>query len=114
MRLMPASSAACWKFANERVYGCDRSPRDVNGTFVPIKSLKTVAAPPLKVLWPDVYVGNGGVTRSGVQVLSAVVAGLLSRSAFWIAVIGRQVLSANFASQAAMAQSASAMLSSAN
>src|SRR6266704_3261811 len=90
MRLMPASSAACWKFANDRVYGCDRSPRDVNGTLPPSKSLSTVAAPPLKVLWPEVYVGNGGVANSGVQVGSAVVAGLPSMSALRIAVTGRQ------------------------
>ena len=60
--------------------------------FVPKNTLRTVAAAPLKVLWPEMYSGKGGVTSSGVQAGSGFVAEFPSRAAAWIAVIGRQKL----------------------
>jgi hypothetical protein len=53
-------------------------------------SREIAAAAPLKVEWPDVYSGNGGVTISGRQFGSATVSGLPSRSPRLIAVTGRQ------------------------
>lgn len=46
---------------------------------------------PLSVLWADGYSWNGGVASNGCQLGSAIVAGLPSVSACWMAVIGRQV-----------------------
>src|SRR5260221_8345138 len=75
---------------------------------------KIVEAAPLKVLWPEMYSGNGGVVSNETQLVSIKVSGLLSRSPCWIAVIGRQVLYLYLASQAAMPASAIARFKSAN
>ena len=80
----------------------------------PKKSFSTAAAAPLKLEWPEMYVGNGGVTISGVQAGSAVVSGLPSVSAARMPVTGRQKSVAYLASQAMIAASAIATLSIAN
>src|SRR5262249_46669617 len=117
MRLRPASSAADWKLANDRSTPGSASELVTNGS-PPNNRVRTVAAAPLKVLWPEMYSGNGGVAISGSQLGSAAVAGLPSVSASGIAVTGRQnplpPTKKYFASQATMAASASAMFNSAN
>src|SRR5437588_12926459 len=105
MRLSPASFAAAVKLVNDRVAVCAGSPWSVNGRSAPKNPARTVLAAALKVLCPEIYVGNGGVTSSGVQVGSAPLR---------MAVIGRQKLSVYFASQAAMPASASAQFSAKN
>ena len=52
----------------------------------------TVAAAPLKAPCPSAYSGKLGVVSSGCQFGSAVVAGLPSAPASWMAVMGRQPL----------------------
>src|SRR5437764_4780316 len=72
MRLRPASSAATENDSNDRV--TPGSPSDVEENFtrsVPKKAASAAAAAPLNELCPDVYDGNGGVGRSGVQFGSA-------------------------------------------
>src|SRR4051812_20009512 len=93
MRLLPASSAAAQKRGNVRV-----TPGRVSDVLwkrtssVPKKRASAVAAAPLKVLWPELYEGNGGVVSSGVQSRSGVVAALTSGSASRIPYTGRQKL----------------------
>src|SRR5262245_59360233 len=114
-RLTADSAAACEKLVNERLPTAASSDGTVKAMLsVPKKLLSTVAAAPLNVLWPEVYEGKFGVTSSGAQVGSAVVAEFPSVSAARMAVTGRQRLSTYLASQQAMAASARAMLSSAN
>src|ERR1700693_4132664 len=73
---------------------------------------RTVAAAPLKVLWPLTYSGNGGVLISGRQEGSAERPGLPPPAL--MAVMGRQKLKAYLASQATMAASPIATFSSAS
>src|SRR3954449_6596672 len=92
-RLNAASSAACEKLANERSATLGFSDFRVKLTLsVPKKSARTVAAAPLKVLWPEVKVGKFGVTINGVQVGAAGVSGVPSVPASRIGGIGRQKL----------------------
>jgi hypothetical protein len=93
MRLRPASSAAAEKLANERVTPGRPSELVVKlMSSVPKKDARIVAAAELKVLWPDVYDGNGGVVISGVHSASRSVSALPSRWALRMPVIGRQKL----------------------
>src|SRR5262245_10048297 len=111
---MPASSAACWKLRNVRVKPGRPSEVLVKRTLLPKKRVSTSHAAALKVLCPEVYDGNAGVTSSGVHDGSAVVSGLPSVSAARMAVTGRQKLKWNLASQQTMPASARATSSSAN
>ena len=111
MRLIPTSAAASEKEWKLRENPCMASDVVENATSSEPKNAASTAAALLKVLWPDVYSGKGGVSSSGVQFASFSVTGFLSSSAFWIAVMGRQKLQANLQSQQRMAASASAMLS---
>src|ERR671929_661622 len=111
MRLRPASLAASVKLSNSRVTP-GRVTLDVEKATSPKKSVSTSAAALLKVEWPETYSGWFGVVRSGDQFGSAVVASLPSVSASWMAVTGRHEPYVYFASHAAMAESASATLSS--
>jgi len=80
----------------------------------PNTELITASAAPLKVLCPDIYSGKGGVVTSGSHWGSAVVLGLLSVSAWRIAVTGRHKLYSYLASQQLIAASARAIFSRAN
>src|SRR3954468_13431640 len=101
MRLCPASAAAWAKLEKWRgATWSAGSPRSLKANRGPKNAVRRVAAAALKVLCPEMYAGNGGVTRSGVQVGSATVGGLPSRSAWRIAVTGRQRLKAYLQSQA--------------
>src|SRR5215203_991342 len=105
MRLIPASSAAARKDSNERV--TPGSPSEVVEKLtrsVPKNAASAAAADPLNELCPDVYAGNGGVGRSGVQV------GSTSR----IAVTGRHTSNENLHSQHTSEASAIATFNSAN
>src|SRR5437870_2371463 len=103
MRLMPASSAAWENELKLRVTPGRSSESVVKGVLSePKKAASTTAAAPLKVLWPEMYSGNGGVTSSGVQVESLTVSGLPSVSALRMAVMGRQKSKAYLQSQAMM------------
>src|SRR5881275_2828216 len=115
MRLRPASCAAAQKPSKERRWPGVPSDVVVKRTpSVPQKSPSAAAAAPLKVLWPEVYEGNGGVVSSGRQFGSRSVSGLPSRSASRIAVIGRQRSYLNLHSQQQTPASARQTLSSAN
>src|SRR5947208_2393668 len=91
MRLIPASAAASLKRWNER-----RTPGSASEVVVKLTSsvpknfASAAAAAPLKVLCPEVYVGNGGVGKSGFHAGSAASFGFFSAVASWIAVTGRQ------------------------
>ena len=63
----------------------------VNDVLSPKTAASTPAPAWLTPAWPEGYSWKTGVTSSGVQVGSAVVSGLPSVPACWIAVIGRQV-----------------------
>src|SRR6267142_2882869 len=115
IRLSADSCAACEKLVNERAETDGFSEGSVKVTLsVPKKLFSTAAAAPLKLEWPETYVGNGGVTISGVQDGSALVSAFPSVSAARMAVIGRQKLVSYLASQAMVAASAIATFSSAN
>src|SRR5205807_7904113 len=114
MRLSPASWAAAEKLSNDRA--TPGSPSEVmsNRTAsVPNAAASTAAAAPLNELCPDVYDGNGGVSRSGCQSGSGVTSGSPSRPAARTAVAGRQKSNRYLQSQQAIATSASATLSAA-
>lgn len=82
MRLAPLSSAAWLKLAKERTKAGNSSEGTVKGmASVPKKLANTVAAAPLKVLWPEQYSGNGGVNSNGCQFASCTTAGLPAESA---------------------------------
>src|SRR5262245_32237175 len=82
MRLNPLSSAADAKEGKERCTPGKSSEPTVKATSsVPKNKARTAAAAPLKVLWPEVYSGNGGVSNNGTQVASEIVSGLSSESA---------------------------------
>src|SRR6476660_9735513 len=105
MRLIPASFAAAENESNDRVTPGSASEVVENFTSsVPKRAASAAAPAPLKELCPDVYDGNGGVGRSGVQVGSA------SR----IAVTGRHTSKWYLQSQQTMAASAIATFKSAN
>src|SRR5882724_4667057 len=105
--LTPASSAASKGVEKLRYTPGRKSEPVVKGrSSVPKKSGSTVAPAPLKVLWPEVYSGNGGVTSKGIQFSSG--------SAKAIAVTGRQKSKVYFASHAQIAASAMAMFKRAN
>src|SRR5688500_20304603 len=88
---MPASRAASEKDEKLRETPGRSSEKVVNATSsVPKNAARTAAPAALNVLWPDVYSGNGGVTRSGVHSASFTVSSRGSRSPLRIAVIGRQ------------------------
>src|SRR5438094_79945 len=73
IRLSADSCAASEKLVNERAGTAEFSLGNVNAIWlVPKKLLSTVAAAPLKLECPEIYVGNGGVTISGVQFATAV------------------------------------------
>src|SRR5438552_9697252 len=115
MRLRPASWAAAQKPSKERRW--PGAPSDVvlkRTASVPKKSARAAAAAPLKVLWPEVYEGNGGVVSSGRQSGWRSVSGLPPRSASRTAVIGRQKSYLNLHSQQQTPASARQTLSSAN
>src|SRR5262245_52549347 len=115
MRLRPASAAAAEKLVKERRMPGTPSEVVSNATWSVAKKLRrAVAAAPLKVLWPDVYEGNGGVGSNGSQSGSGAVSGLPSRSAWRMAVTGRQNSSANLMIQQTRPASARLRLSSAN
>src|SRR4051794_8650915 len=104
MRLIPASSAAALNLSNDRV--TPGNPSEVVENFtrsVPKNAARTAAAAPLNELCPEVYDGNGGVGKSGVQ------SGSTSR----IAVTGRQKSNENLHSQQMMEASAIATFRSA-
>jgi hypothetical protein len=63
-----------------------------NGTLPLPKTAAACIVPAEKQLYPDGWSGYGGVGRNGSQAPSAVVRGLPSRSASWMAVIVRQKL----------------------
>ena len=91
MRLIPASSAAAQKLVNRRV--TPGRPSEVvskRSLSEPRTDARIVAPAPLKLLWPLVYDGNGGVAMSGSQSRSGAVSGLPSVSASRIPWIGRQ------------------------
>ena len=68
MRLIPASAAASEKEWKLRENPCMASEVVEKATSSePKKAARTVAAVLLKVLWPEVYSGNGGVSSSGVM-----------------------------------------------
>ncbi|MEO7318256.1 MAG: hypothetical protein ABIZ56_04640 [Chthoniobacteraceae bacterium] len=109
MRLRPAAAAASekeWKLRENPCITSEVVEKAISSE--PKKAARTVAAALLKVLWAEVYSGKGGVSSSGVQFASFSVAGFLSSSAFWMAVMGRQKLQANLQSQQRMAASAPA------
>src|SRR3954468_21236802 len=65
---MPASSAAAQNPGYERTTPGSPSEVDVNPTrSVPKNAARAAAAAPLNELCPDVYAGNGGGGRGGVQ-----------------------------------------------
>src|SRR6267143_4454873 len=114
IRLRPASWGDCVKLVKLRVTPGSVKAPVLKAVLLPKVAARIVAAAELKVEWPETYSGCDGVMRSGVQVPSTVVAALLSKSALWIASIGRHSPYAYFASHAAMAESASATFSCAN
>src|SRR5947209_6409485 len=115
MRLMPASAAAAEKLANERrTPGRPSEVVSKRTRSVPKKFASAAAAAPLKLLCPDVYAGNGGVSSSGVQLRSAGAAGLPLSSDSRMAVIGRQNANVNLHHQHRIAVSAMLTFSSAN
>ena len=82
MRLMPASAAASeneWKLREKPGIASDVVENAISSE--PKNAASTVAAALLKVLWPEVYSGKGGVSMSGVHAGSFSVAGFLSVSA---------------------------------
>src|SRR2546425_5547217 len=113
MRLIPASCAAALKEEKLRTTPGISSDSVVKGMSPPKRAASTAAAAPLKVLCPDVYSGNGGVTSSGVQPASFSVSTGGSRSPLRIAVTGRQNSNLYLQSQEMIAASASAMFKSA-
>src|SRR5687767_13125913 len=114
MRLIPASRAASEKDEKLRETPGRSSEKVVKATSsVPKNAARTAAPAALNVLWPDVYSGNGGVTRSGVHSASFTVSSRGSRSPLRIAVIGRQKWKVYLQSQDTIAASASAMFKSA-
>src|SRR5688572_9130821 len=99
-RLSADSKAACEKLLNERSATAGFSDGSVKESrSLPKNCARTAAAAPLKVLCPDVYVGKLGVVISGVQAVSATVAGLPSPAASRMPVTGRQKLVAYLVSQ---------------
>src|SRR5262245_42377966 len=114
MRLRPASSAAARNPLKRRWPASPSDPIE-NAIASSLKYPDRMAAPaPLNVLWPDVYVGNGGVVRSDVHFVFGTVASLASRSAWWMAVFGRHIRKRNLQSQQQMLASARARFKSAN
>src|SRR5947209_16260388 len=101
MRLRPASCAAWSKLVNDRWKAGCPSAWSVKATWSLKNEVSTVLAAALNVLCPDTYSGNGGVTISGCQVGSGVVAALPSVSAWGMASMGRQKVYVYLASQAA-------------
>src|SRR5688572_26509465 len=111
---MPASRAASEKDEKLRETPGRSSEKVVNATSsVPKNAARTAAPAALNVLWPDVYSGNGGVTRSGVQPASFSVSARGSRSPPRMAVIGLQKWKVYLQSHDTIAASASAMFSTA-
>src|SRR5262245_34824623 len=112
MRLRPASSAAARNPLQRRWPASPSGPIQ-NAIASSLKyPARTAAAAPLNVLWPDVYVGNGGVVSSDVHFVFGTVASLASRSAWWMAVIGRHSRKRNLQSQQQTPASVRARLSS--
>src|SRR5437867_2113931 len=104
---MPASSAADQMLVNLRVASGSPSEVVANGILsAPNDCASTAAAAELKVLWPETYAGNGGVSSSGVHFDSG--------SASRIAVMGRQNSNVNLITQHRMPASARAMFRCAN
>src|SRR5262249_25070294 len=106
--------AASLKLLNARRTPGIASEIEWNGTSsLPKNAVSTAAAAPLKVLWPEVYDGNGGVGNSGSQSGSGGRLAVFSFAAVRIAVTGRQKSNRYLLSQQLIAVSASATLSSA-
>src|SRR5262245_30774092 len=115
MRLMPASPAAALKLSKRRVTPGIASEVDSNVILsLPKNEASAAAAAPLKVLWPEVYDGKGGVLSSDSQFGSAASDSFFNAPAARIAVTGRQKSILNLQSQHAMAASAKATLSMAS
>src|SRR5262245_30432962 len=111
---MPASAAASLKRLKERTTPGSASDVVVKSiSSVPKNLASAAAAAPLKVLWPDVYDGNGGVFRSGIHWGSAVSFSFFNSPALRMAVTGRQKSHLNLHSQQQIAASASATFRSA-
>src|SRR2546423_8736874 len=113
MRASNASSAACVKLAYVRTTPGSVSDVSVNSASLPKYVPSTTTAAGLTVAWPDGYSGKLGVTSSGVQVASSIVAGLPSVLASRMAVMGRQKTYVYLASQHEMTASAMATFKSA-
>src|SRR5262245_9518339 len=93
MRLRPASFAALPKLVDERGTPGSAVEGAENRVRSPEKAASTSAPAALIVLCAPGYEGSGAVLpASGSHAGSAVVAGLPSVSAIWIAVTGRQSL----------------------
>src|SRR5687768_13603364 len=104
---MPASSAAAHKLVKLRVTPGSASDVVVKRTLsVPNECANDAAAAELKVLWPDMYAGNGGVSSKEVHFSSPGI----SR----IAVIGRQKSNVNLITQHKTPASARLMFRCAN